>query len=122
MIARGEKCQQSQGLKFQNCRACFLCTVRCEECGRCINDNDFEETFSLDLLCSCCWLRCLSVLHAAGLAVEGMLITSLELQIEHFFVGIVLGLHQMKEGLNSMYIPDTAHKILPCGIMAKSCT
>lgn len=52
-----EKCQQKKGLKFQDCRACFLCTVRCEECGRCINDNDFEETFSLDLLCSCCWLR-----------------------------------------------------------------
>eukprot|EP00250_Pteridium_aquilinum_P011252 c19937_g1_i1 orf=161-2350(-) len=52
-----ERCQQMQGLKFQECRACFLCTVRCEECGRCINDNDYEETFSLDLLCSCCWLR-----------------------------------------------------------------
>lgn len=52
-----ERCQQKQGLKFQECRACFLCTVRCEECGRCINDNDYEETFSLDLLCSCCWLR-----------------------------------------------------------------
>lgn len=52
-----ERCQQRRGNKFRECRACILCIVRCEECGRCINDNDYEETFCLDLLCSSCWLR-----------------------------------------------------------------
>ena len=52
-----ERCQQRRGNNLQECRACILCIVRCEECGRCINDNEYEETFSLDFLCSCCWLR-----------------------------------------------------------------
>lgn len=51
-----ERCQQRKGLNFQDCRACILCIVRCEACGGCITDNDYEETFSLDVLCSCCWL------------------------------------------------------------------
>lgn len=36
------------------CRACTLCIARCAHCGRCINDSEYEETFSLDLLCSDC--------------------------------------------------------------------
>ncbi|KAI5075053.1 hypothetical protein GOP47_0011014 [Adiantum capillus-veneris] len=51
-----EKCQQKKGVGTYDCRACILCIVRCEACGRCITDNDYEETFSLDVLCSCCWL------------------------------------------------------------------
>lgn len=52
-----ERCQQRQGSKFEECRACILCIIRCEECGKCIDDNEYEETFCLDLLCSSCWLR-----------------------------------------------------------------
>eukprot|EP00249_Psilotum_nudum_P022040 c28352_g1_i1 orf=394-2625(-) len=52
-----DRCQQRQGSAFQQCRGCIFCIARCEECGRCINDNDYEETFCLDLLCSACWLR-----------------------------------------------------------------
>lgn len=38
----------------QACRACILCIARCVQCGRCINDNEYEETFCLELLCSDC--------------------------------------------------------------------
>lgn len=51
-----ERCQQRNGVGTPNCRACILCIVRCEACGRCITDNNYEETFALDVLCSCCWL------------------------------------------------------------------
>ena len=36
------------------CRACTLCIARCSQCGRCINDSEYEETFCLELLCSSC--------------------------------------------------------------------
>ncbi|KAF5746501.1 F-box protein SKIP14 [Tripterygium wilfordii] len=36
------------------CRACTICIPRCAECGRCINDSEYEETFCLELLCSAC--------------------------------------------------------------------
>ncbi|KAJ8773586.1 hypothetical protein K2173_005832 [Erythroxylum novogranatense] len=39
----------------QVCRACTLCIARCVQCGRCINDSEYEETFCLELLCSDCW-------------------------------------------------------------------
>ncbi|WCJ38673.1 F-box protein SKIP14 [Euphorbia peplus] len=37
-----------------SCRACTLCIARCVQCGRCINDSEYEETFCLELLCSDC--------------------------------------------------------------------
>ncbi|KAL7135017.1 hypothetical protein ABFS83_11G064900 [Erythranthe nasuta] len=37
------------------CRGCTLCIARCAQCGRCVNDTEFEETFSLELLCSDCF-------------------------------------------------------------------
>lgn len=49
-----EGCQGKQAAT-QLCRACALCIPRCVQCGRCINDMEYEETFSLDLLCSDCW-------------------------------------------------------------------
>lgn len=52
-----ERCQKKKGNKLQQCRGCIFCIARCEECGRCIDDNEFEETFCLDLLCSACWLQ-----------------------------------------------------------------
>ncbi|KAJ7957618.1 F-box protein SKIP14 [Quillaja saponaria] len=39
----------------QACRACTLCIARCIQCGRCINDSEYEETFCLELLCYGCW-------------------------------------------------------------------
>lgn len=43
----------------QVCRACTLCIARCVQCGRCINDSEYEETFCLELLCSDCFKRAL---------------------------------------------------------------
>ncbi|KAJ9176240.1 hypothetical protein P3X46_011575 [Hevea brasiliensis] len=49
-----EGCQQKEH-STQTCRACTLCIARCVQCGRCINDNEYVETFCLELLCSDCW-------------------------------------------------------------------
>ncbi|XVF43795.1 hypothetical protein PTKIN_Ptkin02bG0069300 [Pterospermum kingtungense] len=52
-----EGCQQKQHAA-ELCRACTLCILRCVQCGRCINDSEYEETFCLELLCSdCCKLQ-----------------------------------------------------------------
>lgn len=48
-----ESCQGTRHAT-QVCRACTLCIARCSQCGECINDNEYEETFCLELLCSCC--------------------------------------------------------------------
>ncbi|KAL5055425.1 hypothetical protein RYX36_036107 [Vicia faba] len=49
-----EGCQGVVGHASQVCRACTLCIPRCSQCGRCINDGEYEETFCLELLCSHC--------------------------------------------------------------------
>ncbi|GAV80363.1 hypothetical protein CFOL_v3_23824 [Cephalotus follicularis] len=49
-----EGCQGKE-LATRVCRACTLCISRCVQCGRCINDSAYEETFCLELLCSDCW-------------------------------------------------------------------
>lgn len=41
------------------CRACTLCIARCVQCGCCINDSEYEETFCLELLCAGCWKQLL---------------------------------------------------------------
>ncbi|KAL0793214.1 hypothetical protein Bca101_064591 [Brassica carinata] len=38
----------------EECRACSLCIQRCFQCGRCINDSEYEETFCLEFLCADC--------------------------------------------------------------------
>ncbi|PIM98656.1 hypothetical protein CDL12_28863 [Handroanthus impetiginosus] len=43
----------------QVCRACTFCIARCAQCGRCINNTEFEETFCLELLCSGCFQEAL---------------------------------------------------------------
>ncbi|KAJ0449853.1 putative leucine-rich repeat domain superfamily [Helianthus annuus] len=43
------------------CRACIICIPRCAECGRCVHNSEYEETFSLEYLSSECLkqlLRC----------------------------------------------------------------
>ncbi|OVA17571.1 F-box domain [Macleaya cordata] len=49
-----ESCEGKQSAS-QLCRACTICIARCFMCGRCIIDNEYEETFCLDMLCSHCW-------------------------------------------------------------------
>ncbi|GFP88343.1 F-box protein skip14 [Phtheirospermum japonicum] len=53
-----EACQV-KGSAAQVCRACTFCIARCAQCGRCISDNEYEETFCLDLLCSDCFKQVL---------------------------------------------------------------
>lgn len=36
------------------CKACTFCIARCINCGRCLNNCDYEETFCLDFLCLDC--------------------------------------------------------------------
>ncbi|KAK6922345.1 hypothetical protein RJ641_012852 [Dillenia turbinata] len=51
-----EGCQMKEHAA-QECRACTLCIARCFQCGRCINDGEYEETFCLEFLCSECQQR-----------------------------------------------------------------
>ncbi|KAI5065896.1 hypothetical protein GOP47_0018520 [Adiantum capillus-veneris] len=41
----------------QECRACAGCTVRCNECGVCLQDDEHNETVCFDVMCLNCWLR-----------------------------------------------------------------
>ncbi|XP_016514795.1 F-box protein SKIP14 [Nicotiana tabacum] len=49
-----ESCQKKQSTT-QLCRACTICIKRCINCGRCLNNCEYEELFSFDLVClDCC--------------------------------------------------------------------
>ncbi|XP_060191564.1 F-box protein SKIP14-like [Lycium barbarum] len=49
-----ESCQKKKSTA-QLCRACTICIKRCINCGRCLNNCEYEELFSFDLLClDCC--------------------------------------------------------------------
>ncbi|XP_061361442.1 F-box protein SKIP14-like [Gastrolobium bilobum] len=61
-----ESCQQKHKAA-QLCRGCTLCIARCINCGQCIKDFDYEETFCLDLLCLNC---CNKFLHRPDNSVE----------------------------------------------------
>ncbi|KAL2529071.1 F-box protein SKIP14 [Forsythia ovata] len=54
-----ESCQQKPHTT-QSCRGCNFCIERCINCGRCLNDTDYEETFCLDLICLGCWMDILN--------------------------------------------------------------
>ncbi|KAJ1685801.1 hypothetical protein LUZ63_017191 [Rhynchospora breviuscula] len=41
--------------KRDPCRACESCILRCLQCGKCIRESTYTETFSLEYICaSCC--------------------------------------------------------------------
>ncbi|PHT57203.1 hypothetical protein CQW23_05689 [Capsicum baccatum] len=49
-----QSCQKKKSTT-QLCRACTICIKRCINCGRCLNNCEYEELFSFDLLClDCC--------------------------------------------------------------------
>ncbi|CAI9763152.1 unnamed protein product [Fraxinus pennsylvanica] len=54
-----ESCQKKP-LTSQSCKGCTFCIARCINCGRCLNDTDYEETFCLDLICLGCWMDILN--------------------------------------------------------------
>ncbi|XP_072976989.1 F-box protein SKIP14-like [Typha angustifolia] len=37
------------------CMACDVCIARCIQCGKCIKDSEYVETFFFEFLCSDCW-------------------------------------------------------------------
>ncbi|XP_026655836.1 F-box protein SKIP14 [Phoenix dactylifera] len=41
--------------EVSKCRACDVCIARCIQCGKCIKDCKYFETFCLEYLCSGCW-------------------------------------------------------------------
>lgn len=47
--------ESCQGRGFTQCRACDICIARCIQCGKCIKDSRYVETFCLEYLCSDCW-------------------------------------------------------------------
>ncbi|KAL2514223.1 F-box protein SKIP14 [Forsythia ovata] len=54
-----ESCQGKLN-DVQSCRGCTFCIARCINCGCCLNNSDYEETFCFDLLCLECWAQLLS--------------------------------------------------------------
>lgn len=50
-------CQLRSKVPLQQCKGCCFCIARCEECGTCIDGDDKEETFCLEILCQSCWLH-----------------------------------------------------------------
>ncbi|THU57331.1 hypothetical protein C4D60_Mb03t02380 [Musa balbisiana] len=47
-----ESCQEKGP---NHCRACDVCIGRCVQCGKCVKDCTYVETFFLEYLCSDCW-------------------------------------------------------------------
>lgn len=44
--------------QWRECRGCFFCIARCEDCGGCFDFSELsEETICSHLLCQTCWLR-----------------------------------------------------------------
>lgn len=52
-----ESCQKKKSTA-QSCRACTICIKRCINCGRCLNNCEYEELFSFDNLCLDCCRDC----------------------------------------------------------------
>ncbi|KAF8398967.1 hypothetical protein HHK36_014832 [Tetracentron sinense] len=52
-----ESCRRKREHPLTECRACYICIPRCEECGGCIDFEELEETACMDTLCSDCWLQ-----------------------------------------------------------------
>ncbi|PWA63827.1 F-box domain, cyclin-like protein [Artemisia annua] len=46
--------------RHNSCRACTFCIPRCINCGCCLNERDYMETFCLDFLCLDCLTQILS--------------------------------------------------------------
>lgn len=49
-----ESCQKKKSTA-QSCRACTICIKRCINCGRCLDNYEYEELFSFDLICLDCF-------------------------------------------------------------------
>lgn len=52
-----ESCKRKRERPLTECKACYHCIPRCEECGGCVESEELGETVCTDFLCSDCWLR-----------------------------------------------------------------
>ncbi|KAL4317805.1 hypothetical protein GQ457_18G025750 [Hibiscus cannabinus] len=52
-----EECKRKRDDSMTGCRTCMFCTPRCEECGKCVKNEDLEDTVCADTLCSDCWIQ-----------------------------------------------------------------
>ncbi|KAJ4961208.1 hypothetical protein NE237_021118 [Protea cynaroides] len=51
-----ESCKWKREYPLIECRACYPCIPRCEECGKCVDLDELGETVCMDILGSDCWL------------------------------------------------------------------
>ncbi|RVX12638.1 F-box protein SKIP28 [Vitis vinifera] len=52
-----ETCKKKRERAMAECRGCYFCIPRCEECGKCIEVEEPGEVVCADVLCSDCWLQ-----------------------------------------------------------------
>ncbi|XP_059649496.1 F-box protein SKIP28 [Cornus florida] len=52
-----ESCEIKRQLQQIECRGCYHCIPRCEECGKCIGFEELGEAACADFLCSECWFE-----------------------------------------------------------------
>ncbi|XP_043699138.1 F-box protein SKIP28-like [Telopea speciosissima] len=52
-----ESCKWKREYPLLECRGCYHCVPRCDECGGCIELDELGDTVCRDILCSDCWLR-----------------------------------------------------------------
>ncbi|KAK8370260.1 hypothetical protein V6Z12_A01G166300 [Gossypium hirsutum] len=52
-----EECKRKGENSMTGCRMCMFCIPRCEECGKCVETGDLEETVCADTLCPDCWIQ-----------------------------------------------------------------
>ncbi|MBA0706270.1 hypothetical protein Golax_018392 [Gossypium laxum] len=52
-----EECKRKRENSMTGCRMCMFCIPRCEECGKCVENGDLEETVCADTLCLDCWIQ-----------------------------------------------------------------
>ncbi|XP_020704455.1 F-box protein SKIP28 [Dendrobium catenatum] len=52
-----EECRTMRN-RWSQCRGCFFCIARCEECGGCVDEDELgEDTACPHVLCAGCWLQ-----------------------------------------------------------------
>ncbi|KAF2305991.1 hypothetical protein GH714_009342 [Hevea brasiliensis] len=85
-----ESCQGKDQAN-QSCRACTMCIARCINCGSCIKDCDYEETFCLDFICLVCLKKLLSCQEttpeAKGTSSSGETVVPREMTYKFCFYG-----------------------------------
>lgn len=52
-----EACKRKKENPLIECRGCYFCIPRCEECGVCVEIEEMGEVICGDFLCSDCWLK-----------------------------------------------------------------